>query len=269
MNKVAFHEGECLPQERQRLILELLTQQGRVVAQDLAQKFCTSDDTIRRDLRELAAAGLCHRVYGGALPLSPASASLNERLAVVPARKQALGETMARLLPAGQVVFVDAGSTNLAAMSALSEGHALTIITNAPKIAAEVSARESIRLIVIGGLVNQHAGGAYSAGALRDVADLRPDVYLLGVCALDAGAGICTFGYEEAEFKRKLIAQSRRVISAVSSDKLGTSAPFAVAPLRVLGDLVVEVDAPEDQVLALQQDGLCIHRAAAVPGSDS
>jgi len=34
-------------------------------------------------LRELAAAGLCHRVYGGALPLSPANASLTERETVV------------------------------------------------------------------------------------------------------------------------------------------------------------------------------------------
>jgi DeoR/GlpR family transcriptional regulator of sugar metabolism len=47
---------ECLPEERQRSILVLLTEQGRVVASELARKFNTSEDTIRRDLRELAAA---------------------------------------------------------------------------------------------------------------------------------------------------------------------------------------------------------------------
>ena len=79
MRKSTTPEGECLPQERQRIILERLASEGRVVAQELAQQFRTSEDTIRRDLRELAAAGLCHRVYGGALPLSPANGSLSER----------------------------------------------------------------------------------------------------------------------------------------------------------------------------------------------
>ena len=46
---------DCLPEERQRSILELLTEQGRVVASELARKFNTSEDTIRCDLRELAA----------------------------------------------------------------------------------------------------------------------------------------------------------------------------------------------------------------------
>ncbi len=267
VQKIVVPEGECLPEERQRLILERLAREGRVVAQELAQQFHTSEDTIRRDLRELAAAGRCHRVYGGALPLSPAFTSLAERVTVVPARKQALGATLASLLPAGNMVFVDAGTTNLAAVRALPEGLALTIVTNAPVIAAEVAAREGIALIVIGGLVDRGTGGAFGARALRDIADLRPDVYLLGVCALDPGAGIATFGFDEAEFKRTLVAQSRRVITAATSDKLGTSAPFGVAPLRVLGDLVLEADAPAEQVVALQHEGVRIHHAAAVRGS--
>src|ERR1035437_8988748 len=128
VQKVISQEGEFLPQERQRLILDRLEREGRVIAQELAQQFCTSEDTIRRDLRELAAAGRCHRVYGGALPIPPASTSLAERVAVLPTRKQALGVTLASLMPAGQVIFVDAGSTNLAAVRALPEEHALIIV---------------------------------------------------------------------------------------------------------------------------------------------
>ncbi len=260
-----MQEVEYLPEERQRIILERLQRDGRVVALELAQHFRVSEDSIRRDLRELAAAGLCLRVYGGALPLSPASASLTERLSVVPARKQALGARLASLLPAGQVVFVDAGSTNLAAMRALPENQALTIVTNSPLIAAEVAARESIELLMIGGLVERRTGAAFGTRALRDIADLRPDVYLLGVCALDAVAGITVFGFDEAEFKRLLVTQSRRVITAATSDKLGTGAPFAVAPARALADLVLEADAPAAQVEALQRAGLRIHADAEVP----
>ena len=269
MQKPTTLDAEYLPQERQRLILERLAREGRVVAQDLAQQFNASEDTIRRDLRELAASGLCHRVYGGALPRSPANASLAERETVVPARKQALGEKLASLLSPGQVVFVDAGSTNLAAVRALPEGLALIIITNAPRIAAEVAERDGIQLIVVGGLVDQRTGAAFAARALRDIGDLRPDVYLLGSCALDTVTGIGVYGFDEAEFKRTMLAQSRRVITAASSDKLGTCAPFAIAPLRVLGDLVLEADAPTEQIGLFQQEGVNIHYAAAVPGSAS
>lgn len=60
--------------QRQQLILDRLAQDGQILAARLAKEIQTSEDTIRRDLRDLAAAGLCKRVYGGALRLSPAPA---------------------------------------------------------------------------------------------------------------------------------------------------------------------------------------------------
>lgn len=86
------------------------------------------------------------------------------------------------------------------------------------------------------------------------IAELRPDIYLLGACALDAAAGIAAFGCDEAEFKRALVAQSRRVICAATNDKLGTSAPFGVAPLHALNGLVVEARSGA----AEQRAGCCI-----------
>jgi DeoR/GlpR family transcriptional regulator of sugar metabolism len=268
-NEEREHEqtADCLPQQRQRLILERLAGEGRVVAQELAQRFGTSEDTIRRDLRELAAAGLCKRVYGGALPLSPASGSIVERLCAVPERKQALGEVLASLLPAGQVVFIDAGSTNLAAVHALPPSHPLTIITNAPLVAAEAASREGIELIVIGGCVDRRTGAAVGSRALRDVADLRPDVFVLGTCALDADCGIAAFGCEEAEFKRAVIEKSRRVISAATTDKLGTCAPFAVAPISALSEIVLEADVSGAQIAMFQSAGVEVHQPIDRGGS--
>ena len=260
MSRNVSPQSECLRDERQRLIVERLARDGRVMAQDLARQFRTSEDTIRRDLRELAAAGRCRRVYGGALPLSPASATLAERSAAMNARQQALGEALASLIPAGQTVFVDASSTNLAALRALPDDLRLTLVTNAPALAVEVASRREIQLIVIGGLVDTRSGAAFGERALRDIAELRPDIYLLGSCAVDVG-GIAAFGFVEAEFKRALVAQSRRVISAANNDKLGRAAPFGVAPLSVLSDLVVEFDAADSQLSALHPEGVRLHRA--------
>ena len=57
-----------LTEERRKLILDRLGRDGKVVAADLTAEFEVSPDTVRRDLRELADAGLLRRVHGGALP---------------------------------------------------------------------------------------------------------------------------------------------------------------------------------------------------------
>ncbi len=68
-----------LAAERQQHTLDRLGRDGRVLAAALAEIFSTSEDTICRDLRDLAGRGLCRRVYGGALPVSPASSAAQVR----------------------------------------------------------------------------------------------------------------------------------------------------------------------------------------------
>jgi DeoR/GlpR family transcriptional regulator of sugar metabolism len=265
MTEQATWEG--LPEERQRLILGRLTVQGRVVAAELAREFAASEDTIRRDLRHLAAAGLCKRVYGGALPVSGASTPLARRLGQDLERKRLLGERLAGLIRPGQLVFVDAGSTNLEAVRAIPDGLDCTLMTNAPSIGAAVLGRAGIELVMLGGRVDPRSGGAVGATTLRELEDYRPDLYLLGACALDPEAGVAAFGFEESRFKRVLAGLAGAIAVAVTNDKLGTAAPFRVAGAVELDDLVVEADAFEPVLEPLRRMGIRIHPADPAPAS--
>ena len=62
-----------LTSQRKQLILQRLQSHGQIVAKDLSLELGTSEDTIRRDLRELASQGKLQRVHGGALPSSLAA----------------------------------------------------------------------------------------------------------------------------------------------------------------------------------------------------
>ena len=64
-----------LTSHRKQQILSLLKRNGQVIAKEVSQSMSVSEDTIRRDLRELAQEGLLQRVHGGALPASPAIAA--------------------------------------------------------------------------------------------------------------------------------------------------------------------------------------------------
>ena len=176
---------DFLLRERQGVISERLRLNGRVLAAELALEFGVSEDTVRRDLREMAAAGLCERVYGGALPVSPAHGNLTQRMGFAADRKQALARAAAQQIAAGSCVFFDAGSTNLALARALPAGTNLTVATNAPAIAAALLERD-IATIQLGGLIDPRVGGAIGAKAMRDAEAFRPDILVLGVCGIAA-----------------------------------------------------------------------------------
>ena len=126
-----------LPEERVAAIRARLDQDGRVVAAELARALGATEDTIRRDLRELAARGLCRRVYGGPLPASLASGGLSERAGRGAEAKAALAREAARLVEPGQLAFLDSGSTNLSLAGALPAKAGLTVAANSPSIAGD------------------------------------------------------------------------------------------------------------------------------------
>src|SRR5882672_4523305 len=100
-----------LTTHRKQQILSILKRQGQVIAKEVSQSMGVSEDTIRRDLRELAGEGLLQRVHGGALPASPAMADYAGRREVSPEGKAAIAKAAARLVRPGQVVLLDGGTT--------------------------------------------------------------------------------------------------------------------------------------------------------------
>ena len=100
-----------LTTQRKHLILARLAIDGQILAKALATELGTSEDTIRRDLRELAQEGKLQRVHGGALPASAAVATLAVRAEVSTDDKVALGRAGAAMVQPGQLVLLDGGTT--------------------------------------------------------------------------------------------------------------------------------------------------------------
>lgn len=253
--------GEALPQERQQWILRRLRSQGRVVAAELAAEFGVSEDSIRRDLRELAAQGLCKRVYGGALPLPVAMSPLKQRRAEQAGRKRALARKAATLVRQGQVLMIDAGSTNAAIAAALPERSGLTVVTNAPDVALALMDREGFEVQLIGGRLDPRIGGATGAQAVKELQRIRADLCFPGACALDLEGGLWGFDSEEVLLKRAMVEASGETVVVVTSDKLGTVATHRVAGLPEVQHLVVEHGTDEATRNAYAARGVAVHRA--------
>ncbi|MEW9570687.1 DeoR/GlpR family DNA-binding transcription regulator [Rhodanobacter sp. Si-c] len=257
-------DSGALPQERQQRILERLRRDGRVVAVELAQAFEVSEDSIRRDLRELAALGLCKRVYGGALLPAITLTPLKQRRNEHSSRKQALARKAASLVQAGQTLLIDAGSTNAAIAAELPRDARLTVITNAPHIAQMLLDREGFDVLLIGGRIDAASGGATGAQAVDQVRRVRADLCFPGACAIDAAHGLWGFDSEESLFKRAMIEASDETVIVATDDKLAVVATHQVAELARVQHLVVEHSADKATRAAFSARGVAVHRAEAV-----
>ena len=249
------------PLARRDVIASRLAQGHSVLAGALAHEFAVSEDAIRRDLRALADEGLCRRVYGGALPISPASISMATRTEVGRDRKLSLARAAASAIQPGEFLFLDSGSTNLALASVLPEDCELTIATNAVDIAATVLRRQDLKLILIGGPVDALIGGCVDGAAVQSVSQLNIDRCFIGACAVGASAYLSAFHSSDATFKRALLAVSEHCSTLVTTDKFAERAPFRVAVLTEIETLVVEHDAPTHLLNQLAQSGVSILQA--------
>jgi DeoR/GlpR family transcriptional regulator of sugar metabolism len=239
-----------MPDERERLILDRLQSEGRVLAAQLAAELDTSEHTIRRHLRDLANAGHCKRVYGGALLVSPADQPLAARMQEHQQAKARLARTAASIVEAGQVILIDVGSTNAEIAAALPDHADLTVITPSPEACVRLMHRPGFKVVLIGGSIGPRVGGTVGATALAQLQQVRADLCFVGVCALDPAEGLAAFDADDAEMKRAMIRASGLTAAAVTSAKLMRSAPFTVAPVSGLDYLVVE---PEIQRTHLAQ----------------
>lgn len=234
-----------LTSERRALLLDRLTTTGRIVAADVASELALSEDTIRRDLRDLAAEGLLQRVHGGALPLSPTHRPFADRAALAPAEKRKLAAAAAALVQPGMVVIVDGGTTHQALAPALPRDLACTIVTHSPAFATALEGHPKIDIILIGGRVFRHSMVAAGPIAQQAYAGIRADLCLLGVTGIHPETGLTTGDPEEAALKSTLVTSAAEVAVLATADKLGTTSPWGIAPLSALGTLITSGPRPD------------------------
>ncbi len=249
-----------LTTQRKHLLLARLAVEGQLVAKALALELGTSEDTIRRDLRELAAEGKLQRVHGGALPASAAMGDLAAREQVSVADKVALGRFGASLIRPGQVVILDGGTTATQVVRHLAPGLRATIVTHSPPVAVELARHPGIEILVLGGRLFRHSMVNVGAGVIDAASRLRADLFFLGVTGVHPDAGLSTGDAEEAAVKRALHERAAETVVLASPEKLLAASPFVVAPLSELSLLVVARATPARVTRALRAGGVDVRK---------
>ncbi|MFF9473457.1 DeoR/GlpR family DNA-binding transcription regulator [Streptomyces roseolus] len=245
-----------LAAERREHLLELLARDGKIVAKDVATGLRLSEDTVRRDLRDLAAEGLCQRVYGGALPVSPAVVDYDARQALASDAKRKVASLAAGLVRPGGSVILDGGTTALAVARALPRDLACTVITHSPTIATALIDHPRAELFLIGGRVFKHSAVTCGAAAVEAARNVSAELCLLGVTGVHPEAGLTTADADEAAMKRALSARAGDTYVLASSEKIGTASPYRVLPWESITGLITDADPGDATVGGLRALGV-------------
>jgi len=247
-----------LNEERRRAVLDIINRDGRVLVKDLAQRFGTSQVTIRNDLEVLHSQGAIYRTHGGALPVRAGALldpSLREKEKLHRKEKLRIGAAAARLVQEGQSVVLDSGTTTTMIARELREFRNLTVITNAVNIAAEL-AGTGVQVILTGGILRENSFSLVGPLADDTLRRLSADVLFLGVDGFDVHFGLTTPNLLEAKVNRVMIEIARRTIVVCDSSKFGRRSLSLIAPPSAVHQTITDRRISKSDLRALEEAGI-------------
>lgn len=239
--------------QRKDHLREILHRDGRVVAKDVALDLGVSEDSIRRDLRELADAGEMVRVYGGALPVPPADRPVGQRRNLATDSKERVARRAVDLITAGSTLVLDAGTTTLAMARMLPQVADLTVITPSPAVALAVAEHSDARIVMIGGELARFSMVASGPLAMEAVQHLAADLFFLGVTGIDPARGLTTGHLDDAATKRAIASRSAQTYVLGSEEKIGATSHFPVLDLDAVAGVVVDPLDPNPAIAELAE----------------
>jgi DeoR/GlpR family transcriptional regulator of sugar metabolism len=246
--------------QRRERILKILAQKGQITVVSLSKELGISEDTVRRDLDDLAMEGFLRRVHGGAVPSSPAAGDFHVRESLSPAEKVRIGRRAASLVHPGQVVIVDGGTTTRELVRALPRTLKATIITHSPTIASELIDHTEIEVILLGGRLFKHSMVALGESTLNALSKINADIFFLGATGIHPEAGATTGDWEEAAVKRQMCDSATETYLLGSPEKLHAISPFQIVPASSLRGIIVLAETPPEQTVAFESQGLLVLR---------
>lgn len=227
--------------ERQAEILELAKAEGRVLVEDLAQRFSVTPQTIRKDLNDLCDARVLNRIHGGAIfPSGKENVKYESRRQIAAAEKQAIGRATASLIPDNSSLFINIGTTTEAVGEALLDHRELMVITNNINVANRLRVFPTIEVVIAGGVVRGSDGGIVGEAAVDFIKQFKVDFAVIGASAIDPDGALLDFDYREVKVAQAIIANARHVILVSDSTKFERTAPVRIGHISQVQTFITD-----------------------------
>lgn len=236
-----------LKEERQAYIIHQINLHNKVLSSDLSIQLNVSEDTIRRDLNELAENGQVIKVYGGALSKSFQFPFQDGNVYAKEGKKEIATKAIS-LINSGMTVLIGGGTTMIELARLIPNDIQCTFFTISPLVALELAEKDNVEVILLGGKLSRNTNIVTGSQVINELADIRVDLCLLGTNSLSIEEGITDSDWEVVQIKRAMIKCSKNLGILSIAEKLNSNQKMRVVPLKEVSYLITDLD-PADKSL--------------------
>lgn len=244
--------------ERQRQILSLLTQQGRLSVAEIVAQFSISEATARRDLESLASQGKVQRVHGGVIAVeqAPPELPILERENEQPEEKILIGRAAAKLVANHETIFLGSGTTVLEIARNLREHKNLTVITNSLPVLNILAGIREITVVSLGGMLRDSELSFIGHITEQSLIEVRADKVFMGTRGVSFEHGLTNDYLQETLTDRAILKSGREVIIVADHTKVNRVSTVLLAPLTSVHTFVTDSNADKKFIQSLKRQGI-------------
>ncbi|MBD0833326.1 DeoR/GlpR family DNA-binding transcription regulator [Aestuariibaculum sediminum] len=228
--------------ERQQKVIDEVSINRKVTSSYLSEKLKVSEDTIRRDIKELHDKGLLTKVHGGAISTIQKLYHYNEDIIYNRESKVRIAQKAISLIEDGMVIIISGGTTNLMLAKLLPKDLKATIYTYSLPIAMQLTEHPLIETIFIGGKIHRNSMVTIGIDVIQYLSNVRANICFVGVSALNTEQGITDEGYEVSLIKKAMMNASDRSVFLATTNKLNIRHSYDVCNLKEIDTLVTDLD---------------------------
>jgi DeoR/GlpR family transcriptional regulator of sugar metabolism len=238
-----------LKQERHTLILKKINLHNKVLSSDLSVQLNVSEDTVRRDLNELADEGSILKVHGGAVSKgfhfpfkNNETYSQNEKKIVA---RKALS-----LIKTGMTILTGGGTTMIEMARMFPDDVEATFFTISPLVALELSEHAQLTVILLGGQLSKNSQVNMGSKTISDLYDIGVDLCFLGANCIDASEGVTDSDWEVVQVKKAMIKSASKLAIVSIAEKLNSVQKLNVCKMNAVDYLITDIDSDDPCIAA-------------------
>lgn len=250
--------------ERRAEIMSIISREHSVKVSALSDRYDVTEETIRRDLDKLDKEGKLKKTYGGAVLDDQVSEdpSFTDRLKENMKQKRAIASYAHHLIEDGETIFLDMSTTALEVVNMVEPPKRITVITNSLIALSELSKKDNITLISIGGTFNNSTLSMDGPMTRRFIDLYHADKTLFSVKGISKERGITDSNEEVAEIKHYMVKNARENILLIDSSKFDKSAMVGLIEMHEVDRLVTDYeldDAWRDYFAKKNVEAICVN----------
>jgi len=247
-----------LKKERQAYILHQVSLHNKVLSSSLCTEINVSEDTIRRDLQELAEEGKIIKVHGGALSHSFNQVYFPSDRVYSQNQKQIIASKAIKLINNGMFVLTSGGTTVIELARSLPPQLKATFISGSIPAILEYMHHPTIEVILIGDKISKNSKITVGSEAIAKIKQIKPDLCFLGTNAIDIEHGITENDWEVVQLKKAMIESSKKVVVLSISEKVNSVQPIKVCDLSEIDILITELNATDPILKPFKDAGVTV-----------